>query len=155
MIELIIYLAIVSTILVSISYLMIDILAGQTRNYTNQDINQQLRFVSGVIAKDIRSAQAVGSITSDSLVLVTPEDDIILNFDTANKILTRQIGSADPIALHDFQVEATGNFADLSYLERSKNIKVVLNFNYSNPDNRSEYNASTTGIFSVELRGRR
>ncbi len=155
LIELIIYLAIVSIILVSISYLMLDLLGGQTKNYANQDINQQLRFITNLLTKDVKAAQDIGSISSDTLVLTMIGDDIIYYFDGSNKQLTRQLGSNEALRLGDGQIEVTGSFIDRSYLSRSKNIEVVLNLNFINQQNRIDYNASTTAIFSVELRGRK
>ncbi|NUM25493.1 MAG: type II secretion system protein [Candidatus Buchananbacteria bacterium] len=155
LIELILYLAIVSIILVSISYLMLDMLSGQTKNYTSQDINQQLRFISNIITKDIRAAQDITSISDDNLVLTMPGDDITLHFDTANSTLTRQVGFSNLIILHDTSVKVTGVFADQSYDARTKNVAVTLRLEYDNPSNQPEYAASTTAIFSAELRGRK
>ena len=155
LIELIIYLAIVSLILVSLSYLILDIMGGQTKSYANQEINQNLRFISNYLTKDIKATQDIGSLTSETLVLILPGDDITYHFDAINNTLTRQLGSTDPVNLNSDRVETTGSFTDLSYTYRNKNIGIFLVINYKNPSNLSDYNASTTANFSIELRGRR
>ena len=151
----IIYLAIVSIILVTLSYLIIDILGGQTKNVAGQEVNQNLRFITNYLIKDVKSAQGIGSLTADTLVLTRPADDITYNFDGVSQKITRQLGAAAPVDLNSRQLEVTGSFIDLSYLGRTKNVGINLIVSYKNPENLPDYNASTTVEFSVELRGRR
>ena len=155
LIELIIYLAIVSIFLVSISYLALDILGGQAKSYGSQEINQNIRFVTNFLTKDIKSAQDIGNLSSDFLVLTMPGDDITYNFNSTNLTLTRQIGSNDPVVVNSDQVEVIGSFTNLSYTARNKNIGIDLTISRKNPDNLPDYNASTTVDLSFELRGRR
>ena len=155
LIEMIIYLAIVSIILVTLSYLIIDILGGQTKNVAGQEVNQNLRFITNYLIKDVKSAQGIGSLTADTLVLTRPADDITYNFDGVSQKITRQLGAAAPVDLNSRQLEVTGSFIDLSYLGRTKNVGINLIVSYKNPENLPDYNASTTVEFSVELRGRR
>ncbi|MFA5022376.1 MAG: type II secretion system protein [Patescibacteria group bacterium] len=155
LIEAIIYLGIVSIILVSISYLMLDILAGQTKNYGTQEVSQNLRFISNNLIRDIESAQDITSLSSDTLVLVKGGQSLTYSFDLVNDNLTRQLGAGQPEILNSNRLEVTGSFSDLSYLGRTKNVGVSLFLNYKNPGNLPDYNASTTFNFSVELKGRR
>jgi len=155
LIEMIIYIAIVAMILTSISYLIIDIIGGQTINYTDQEVNYNLRLIANNLTRDIKQAQDIGSITADTLVLIMPVDNIIYNFDNTAKIITRQIGSSVPVDIGSNKVEVVGSFSDLSRFYRSKNIGVNLAISYKNPDNLSNYNASTTIDFAVELRGKK
>ncbi len=155
LVELIIYLGIVSVILVSISYLMLDILGGQTQSNASQEINYNLRFITNSLIKDIKSAQDIGSLSPETLVLALPGADITYNFNSVDKKITRQLGAVDPLELNGNKVEVTGSFSDLSYLVRAKNIGIHLEINYKNPGNLPEYNASTTLDLAVELRGRR
>ena len=153
--ETIIYLAIVSIILVSISYLIIDILGSQAKSIAGNEVNHNVRFISNYLAKDIRAAQAIGSLASDTLVLTMPGDDITYNFDAGDLKLTRQVGAAAVEDLNTTQVAVTGSFINRSFTTRSNNVGVTLIIEYKNPDNLSNYNSSTTAKFSVELRGRR
>jgi len=155
LIELMIYLAIVSIMLVSISYLILDIIGGQTKSYAKSEVNQNLRFIANHLNKDIRSAQAIGSLTADTLILTLPGEDITYNFDSGSKNITRQLGGGEAVNLNSNQIEVAGTFIDLSYNSRSKNIEIHLNVNYKNPDNLPDHKASTSADFSVELRGRR
>jgi prepilin-type N-terminal cleavage/methylation domain-containing protein len=155
LIELIIYLAIVGIILTGISYLILDVLGAQITNYTDQEINYHVRYITDIITKDIESAQDISSIAFDNLVLTMPGDDITYNFDGLNSALTRQIGSSPPVAIHSDNVEVSGTFTELSRLNRTKNVNIHLEINYKNPGNLSDYNSSTTVNLAVELRGRK
>jgi type II secretory pathway pseudopilin PulG len=155
LIETIIYLAIVSMILVSTSYLIIDLVSGQTKSVAKQEVNHNLRFISTEIIQDIRSAQAIGSLSADTLVLSMPGDDITYIFDAGNLKLTRQLGAGSPIDLNTSQVNVTGSFTNYSYTTRSSNVGVSLTVEYKNPENLPDYEADSTTVFTVELRGRR
>lgn len=154
LIEVVIYLAIVSIILVSISYLIIDIMAGQTKSYANQDVNQNLRFITNYLDKDIKSAQDIGTF-GDTLVLTMAGDDTTYNFNSIDKTITRQLGIGPAVVLNTNRTEVTGSFSNLSYLSRAKNVEIQIVVNYKNPGNTIDYKASISANFSVELRGRR
>src|SRR3989344_8346758 len=109
LIELIIYLAIVSIILVSISYLTIDLISGQSGSQADQELIYSFNFITATLTKDIRSAQAIASLSSDVLVLIMTGDDVTYSFDVGNKKLTRQIG-ASAVDLHSDVIEVTGSF---------------------------------------------
>lgn len=155
LIETIMYLAIVSIILVSISYLIIDILGGQTKSVAGTEVNYNIRFMSDIISKDIRAAQGIDSLAIDNLVLTMPGDDITYIFDTNSLTLTRQVGAAAVEELNTFRVEVTGSFIDRSFTTRSNNIGVEIIVNYKNPENLPDYRSTATSTFSLELRGRR
>lgn len=155
LIETIIYLAIVSIILISISYLIIDIIGSQTKSIAGNEVNHNIRFMSDYLAKDIRSAQTISSLTSDTLVLTMSGDDITYNFDVGNLTLTRQVGVAVAEDLNTPQVEVMGSFVDRSYTTRSINVGVTLTVEYKNPSGLSDYAADSTSNFSFELRGRK
>lgn len=155
LVEAMIYLAIVSIVLVSISYLILDILGGQVKSYAGQEVNQNMRYLTNFLIKDGKAAQDIGSVTSDTLVLIMSGDDITYNFDGLNKVLTRQVGAGIPVVINSNLVEVQGSFADLSYQGRSKNVSIYLDINYKNPEGLNDYNVNSNTDLSIELRGRR
>jgi prepilin-type N-terminal cleavage/methylation domain-containing protein len=155
MIEMILYIAIVSVLLVGITYLFLDVLQSQKKDTAGKEVNDNVRFISAQLMRDIRSAESIGSVSPSALTLVMPGDDVIYIFDQSSEMLIRQIGSAAPVQVHSDSVSISGSFDDLSYLTRSANISVTLIVSYRSPDNLPEYNASSTIQFSTELRGRR
>lgn len=153
--ELIVYIAIVSIILVSLTYLILDIIGGQTHSDASLEINQNLRFITRNLVSDIHAAQTVSSLVADTLILATPGGQVTYHFDSGDKKITRQVDAGNPIDLSSDEIEVGGSFSDQSFSDRNKTVGVVLNISYKNPSNRSDFNATTSAIFSVELRGRR
>ncbi len=155
LIEMIMYLAIVSVLLVSISYLMIDIINGQTKSNAGEEVNYTIRTLSRRLTQDIKSAQSIFSLSTSNVVLTTPGGTITYNFDVVNFRLTRQLGSAAVVKLNNDTVAVTGAFTDLSASSRSSNVGVRLTAEFKNLNNVQALVASSTVNFAVELRGRR
>ena len=156
LLELIIYIGIVSLILVVISYLLIDILESQIKSFAILEIEQNARFVLHKIESDIRRARNILSISENSLTLDDGSaQNIILIIDPVAKKISRKIGESPVVNLTTDQIEVSGYFSDLSYDNRSKNVGIYLNINYKNPDNLPQYQASQIIQESIELKGRR
>jgi type II secretory pathway pseudopilin PulG len=154
--ELIIYLGIVSILLVSLTSLMLNILTGQARNFAQQEVNYNLKFISNNLAGDIKKANQIGSLSTTTLVLNFPgPNTVTYKFDRDRKLMTRQdnAGAAEEVSTK--WVNIGGDFTDLSFKNKSKNVGIALAIEYDNPANMSYYNASTTDSFAVELRGKR
>ena len=156
LIELIIYVGIVSIILVSITYLVLDILGSQSKSIAYLEAEQNLRFMKEIMTRDIKSAKDITSLTADTLVLKNaPSDDITYAFVSINNKISRQVGEYPSLDINSNEVEVSGSFSNLSYGARSRNVRVHLDINYYNPDNLADYRASLSSDFSVSLRGRR
>ena len=93
LIELIIYLAIVSVILTVISYLMLDIVSGQSQTVSEQEVIYAVRSVSRIVTRDIQSAQAISSFSPSSITPASPQGPIIYTLDATAKKLLRQAGA--------------------------------------------------------------
>lgn len=152
LIELIVYLAIASIILVSISYLIIDIISGQSKSVADREVNYNARVIGQMLSRDVRSASAIGSFASDAVTLTMPGDDITYTF-TGSNTFTRQVGAAAAETIHSDRVEVTGSFAELSRFGRSLNLSSEIIVQHKNPSNLPDFNASSTVQFSTQLRG--
>ncbi|MBU1164650.1 prepilin-type N-terminal cleavage/methylation domain-containing protein [Patescibacteria group bacterium] len=155
LIELIIYIAIVSIILVSITYLILDVLGSQTKSYAHLEIEQNLRFIKQTMSADVKSAQDINTLTATSLILENGVDDITYTFDTVENKITRQVGSLPAEDITTNEVVVIGNFSNLSYLSRSRNIRVHLDITYLNPSDLADYRANLIADLTLTLRGRR
>jgi hypothetical protein len=130
-------------------------MGSQSKNYAFKEVDQNLRFISNNLTRDIKAASAITSLSSTTLVLALSAGAITYNFDGANKKITRQVGSNPAADLNSGQVEVLGSFSDLSYVNRTENIGIHLGVNYKNPDNLPDFRGSAQIDFAVELRGRR
>ena len=155
LVEMIIYIAIVSIILVSISSLMLDIMAGRASNYAKQEINYNSRYLTNRLIKDIHASSAINSLAADTLVLVSPGGKITYHFDSSSDSLTRQIDDGQVTRMHNGEIAVGGSFADQSFAGRTQSVQVNLDFVYKNPSNVINYQASNSVSLTLELQGRR
>jgi len=154
-VETILYIAIVSMMLVSITSLIIDIMGGQVKTSTYQDVTYYERFIANQMMRDIRNASNVPTLTSSTLVLTQPSGTVAYNFNSVSNQLTRQVGSDTPVAMHQPTLEVAGSFTDQSYMARTKTVGVHLQLTFHNTSGREEFTSSSTVQFAVELRGKR
>ncbi|MDD2807539.1 MAG: type II secretion system protein [Patescibacteria group bacterium] len=154
LIETIIYIAIVASILLSMSYLIINIVGGQSSNNSKSEVNYNVESISSLMRRDFRSAKKINSLTSDRITVEESSgQQITYTFDNLTKSISRAVESLPAQDLNTSLVAVSGQFSDLSYLTRSKNIGVALTIEYKNPDNLAEYQTSSSIEFAVELRG--
>ena len=66
LIEMILYIAIVSIFLTGLVYFTWDLIYGRLKSYIQQEVNQNIRFASARIIYEIRNAKSVNSPTSGS-----------------------------------------------------------------------------------------
>ena len=92
LVELIIYLGIVALLLTSVSYLIIDLMSGQTGSRADEEVNYNVRLIADRLAADIAAAQQIVSLTSDRLTLDLPGDDVTYEFPSGRTVLTRLVG---------------------------------------------------------------
>lgn len=152
LIEIILYVALVSIILVAVTYFFIDATRSQARAYVIGEVNQNFRFCMDRMVRAIRQAEGIAGLSSSTLVLDNGSDpDITIEFDAPNNKVTYQVGAGSAIDLTTSQVLANGYFADRS-TSSTKNILIYLglDFNNSGPDINYTYSASATT--TVELR---
>jgi len=153
LIEIIIYTALASVLVVSVVIFAMNIIYGQNKVIAGQEVQENLRFASSKLRYSIKSAEAINSISSSTLVLDNGADpDVTFNFDDINKKLTKQVGSGPIVDLTSDELDVTGNFSSRSFGNHAKNVKIDMTASYKNPENVEEYNASQSVSFTVELR---
>lgn len=156
LIEMIVYLAITSLILISITSLLVNILFAQTKNNIGSEVNYNLSYLNNYLVRDISQSNGINAISSTTLILGQPGKVVTYAFDRDKNILTKKINSEPEIKMHTDQVSVRGSFTDNSFLDKAKNVGVVLEiFQANNSSNLNDFNASTSAAFSVELRGKK
>lgn len=152
-IELVIYTAIVTVVLLVISSFIIDIMSSKSKAMAIQEVNQNGRFIINKISIEARKAKSIVSLASNSMTLSYPSSsNEIFSFDTGNKKITMQIGSNPAVDLSTNDVEITsGSFTDLSS-RHSKNVKVSFTVAYKNIGGGNQFDYSKTFETTLELR---
>ena len=152
--EIIIYVALVSTILTSVTYFAWDIIYGDIKTYVKREVQQNARFSLEKMAYEIRQANSIISIAADNKTLELDSDPDV------NKKITMQTGSATPEDITSDEVEViNGGFYDRSYTyggatePATENVKIEMSINYYNPDDLNEWLAEEQYETTIELQG--
>lgn len=161
LIELILYVALVSIFVTGAVYFAWDIIYGRVKSGVQQEVSQNLRLASKRIIQEIRNAQGVNSIDTSTISLVM--QDAARNptvFDLSNGRLRIGYGSSGscptsaPCTLTSDEVTVTDfTFTDLSSGGgETINISFTITLESNNPSGRQEWERSDTFSTSVELR---
>lgn len=162
LIELIIYLTLVSIFLSGAIFFAWDIIYGRVKSQIQQEVSQNLRLASQRISFEIRNAAGINTLSGSSLSLEmsNPSRDPTV-FDVSAGRLRIGYGSTGPCPvtapcnLTSNQVRVTGlSFTDLSSDSESININFTITLESNNPSGRQEWNRSQTYSSSVELRSK-
>jgi len=157
LIELILYIAISSIFLTSAIYFTWDLMYGRVKSYTQQEVNQNIRFAEKRIVYEIRNALTItgtGGFLSLTMSDTTRNPTII---DVSGGRLRIGYGISGPCPttapcfLTDNDVMVSGvTFTDFSSGANSKHVRFTLTV--SKTGGRSEFQESQTIMSSAEVR---
>jgi type II secretory pathway component PulJ len=158
LVEMIIYIGIVSIILVAMSTFLITLLKLRIQNQAMAEVEGQGVQIMQTITQSIRNSSTINSPTqgtsanSTSLEVSTVENDPTL-FELDNGIVKITEGVANSVALHNSLVNASSlTFQNLSRDNTSGIISIQFVLSYDNPANKGEYEYSQTFYGSASLR---
>ncbi len=152
LIEMLIYIAIVSVLALAFSNFALDVTGTSTKARVKQDVVQNARFGLERINQAIREANGVNTGSStfgiSPGVLSLSMDNAAVNptvFDISGGVLriTEGVGSPEELTQSDLSVSSL-IFTDLSVTGRTVNIKTSLTVEHPNPENIEIYDASIT-----------
>jgi len=148
LIEFLIYVGIVATILIVTSGFLWNIIFGNIKETSYQEVQQNARFTITKISQEIKKAiginspPAAGSANSLSLAMA----DVSLNptiFDVVDGKLRITQGTKGPYELTSDQVIVSNLlFTNLSYENTPGTVRIEMTIDQANPGNRVEYQAS-------------
>jgi len=152
LVEMIIYILIISLILVAITYYAIDIIGAKTKAASYQEVQHNARFAMRRLVNEIRMADDLNA--SFSTFSTHPGELSLSNndstkdpvfFDIKNERLRISQGISGPYYLTSDNVRVTNLvFEDLSVTDRTKNIKISITVEHVNPENRNDFEASVS-----------
>jgi len=167
LIELIIYITIVTGILIMASTFAWNIINNKSKSQAVQEVQENGRFIMEKLTQEIRAAYNITSVTNTPPKLTLSMKDTNLN-PTITEVFYLQNNSlmfsqsnqtyctpAVPCVLNSNQVKITNlNFTNLSSGNKTQNIKINLTIEHINPNQRPEWQASVNLESTVELRDR-
>ncbi len=160
LIELLIYLGIVSGLLVVAGAFTWSIIKGSVKSSCVREVQQNGRLAMEIVTREIKAASGINSPlageSTDTLSLIMSDGGLnptifeLLN----NQILLSQ-GVDGPYALTTDQVLVSNlNFTNLSYADTPGTIRIEMTLDYNNLEVQPEYKASIDLITTVSLTGK-
>lgn len=162
LIEIIIYVALVSIIAVSFVVFIIDVTTSSQKARVRQEVQQNARFAFQRITREIRAADDVNAGSSAfgtspgvlSLAADNPTDDpTVFSVNGGVLQITQGANPAQDLTSDRFVVTNLV-FTDLSVNNRTKNIMIELTLEHPNPQDVEVFDASSTYRGAVVIRSR-
>jgi len=155
LIEFLIYMAISATILVLMTGFFWDIIFGNIKETSYQEVQQNGRFALTKITQEIKKATGINSplagSSSNTLSLAMADASPTI-FDLVNGKLRITQGSQGPFELTSDEVRVSNLlFTNLSYPNTPGTIRIEMTIEHLNPSGRMEYQASIDLKTTVSL----
>jgi len=160
LVELIIYILVVSVILISATYYAIDVIGAQTKARSYQEVQQNARLALRRMVQEIRAAENLneGSSVFDSnpgtlsLDHTDPAKDPTIFDVSSGRLRITQGGNGPYYLTTDQAIVSDLTFENLSVSGRNKVIKITLTLDHVNPENRSDFEASLSVYSTAVIR---
>lgn len=157
LIEFLIYIAVLAVVLIFITGFLWDIILGNVKETSWQEVQYNSRFALTKISQEIKKATGVNSPlpgnSADSLSLIMADPNLNPTiFDITGGKLRITPGTSGPYEITSDQIIVTNlRFTNLSYPDTPGTIQIEITTEYINPANRIEYSASIDLKLSVSL----
>lgn len=150
LVELILYLGVMSLIVVMVSVLMTMIVGGRVKSQSLAEVEQQGAQAMQIITQTIKNASSITTpaqgIAGASLALVVPDAAKSPTiFDLSSGVLRIKEGTGAVIALTNANITVSNlSFHNLTRNSTKGTIRIQFDATRKNPDNRNEYNYTET-----------
>ncbi len=154
LIEMLLYVAISSVILLSLSLLLTFLLSQRVKNHSISDVNQQGLQVMQLITQTVRNARSIDNplIGGTSSVLSMTMPDPLLSptvFDIVNGVVRIKEGSNEIIPLTNSHITISSllfqNISSASSTDRIVRISFTVDHNNANGRNENSFSKSFKG----------
>ena len=157
LVELLLYIGLAATILISLSVFSAETLAARVKNQTIAEVEEQGRAVLQLITQAVRNADSIiapATSTSGASLSLSMADATISPtiFDLASATLRLREGDGAPVLLTNTRVTANFTIRNLSRASTPGTIGIQLTVTHVNPDQRAEYEFTKTFYGSASLR---
>lgn len=147
-VELLVYVAITTVAITVFAAFMADITKSASRSRVVKEVEQNAQFVMNKMAQDIRHAQAVASVSPNSLTLtLSPTLNVTYAYDATNYAVTYQENAGTAMAISNTQVRVTS----LTFSNIGGAVTVSLSAAQGNPaaPAAGQYNTTLSSTFVV------
>ncbi len=157
LIELVLYLAMISGIMLTISYSLATLLEARIKNQAIAEVNQQGQQVLQIITQISRNSIAIrlpvpqSSSNAMTLTVPNPNDPTIFTL-VSNAIMISEGGGTQIPLTNGRVVVSDLSFRNLTRTNTPGTVKIQFTLTHLNPENRSEYAFSKTFYGTATLR---
>ena len=165
LIELIIYIAILGTILLSFISFGLNVMGTRSKVSAVEEVQANGRSILALVSQHIRDATGVntsasifgdnvnGGVLSLMMSDVPTKNPTVFRLDAATRQLQIQEGTADPVVITSPQVQVTDLiFTNLTSTGSRANIGIKLTLFYNNPSGDSTFSYAATWNTAVGTR---
>ncbi|MDA3802275.1 MAG: prepilin-type N-terminal cleavage/methylation domain-containing protein [Patescibacteria group bacterium] len=145
LVEVMLYTAILSIFLLSMTSFVNSVIAAQAKNRIILDVERQGEYISSIIYKKIVNAESINYpvlTTNNSLSLNTNDSNLnptIISI-TNNKITIKE-GTAEPVNLNSGNIIAQNlNFTENSFANSPENISATFTLKVDSVSSKAEFN---------------
>jgi len=150
LLELLIYLAILSGLVVISVTMFISLSRGQGQSSARSEIDYSIRFATELMRQDIKNASAVSvpALGTPSSTLSLTRDGVTILYDVSSGVLRRKEGAASPVNVTNSNTTVgTPTFTRIEntntvFSKTSIAIKINMNFSYNSTSPDWAYSAS-------------
>ena len=158
LIELLLYLVIVSVIVSVLSAFLVFLMQSREKAYTITEVEEQGILVSKLIAREIRNAQSINTptigVSGSTLSLQTYSGATSPTvFDVSADMVRIKEGASTAVPITNSHVMVSGfTVKNLSHAGTKGSVRVSFTLTYNNPSNRQEFSYSETFTVGGALR---
>ncbi|MFC1789381.1 type II secretion system protein J [Patescibacteria group bacterium] len=161
LIEMIVYIAILSVIVVALSSFLMWVLKANAKSNSIKEVLDSSRRFMEIITYEIKGAKSIylPTTTSTQLSLETiryfpdGENSTYIDFYLATSTIFLKKESQGPVAITSDKVEVNSlSFSQIQSTSTFPSIQISLEISYKNPDNRLEYTSSINLTSTITLR---
>lgn len=154
LIELIIYIALVSIFVTSTMYYSFDILHGREKTIALKKTDEAARSIMARIRFEVSDALTINSVTSTQISLTNRNGSLsptILTFSGSTVMIQQGVGTTIPLSSNQVAV-SNGVFTDLrSTNNQTHDVRVAFTVSQTQPTSFTHFTATTDVATSVEL----
>jgi Tfp pilus assembly protein PilW len=162
LIELILYVALISIVITGIIQIGWDLIYGRVKSQIYQEVNQNMKLATKRLTYELRNASGVNAISSGEICLSStdPAHNPTRIYTSGGQVRIGWGGGGASCASVANDQPLTSNlvsvpnlsFTDLSPGPESTNIGYEITIDHTNPSDRQEWERSQTYETSVEIR---
>ena len=163
LIEIIIYVAILSLISIAFITISINMMSLKTKSISQQEIGSNLRFISQKINYEIKNSKSISSTTASNLTLISADSSRNPTvFDLNNGNIRMGFGNSGSCPVNNPCI-LNSNLINISQFSvtnlssgdsQTQNIDYAISGNFINNSGRQEFNASGFINDSMEVRSK-